>query len=171
MSDLDSLMQLVLGRTAAMALYARQWTRDASEAEDVVQEALVSLLAQRPPPERPVAWMYRAVRNGAIDQGRMRSRRRRRERAVAEARREWFESRADSLIDARVAEESLRLLPDEQREIVVLRIWGQLGFAEIAGIVRSSISTVHERYVSALARLRAALEKPCNTSMNLKRAD
>src|SRR3954471_20921033 len=68
MSDLNRLTQMVVDRAAALALYARQWLGDdASSAQDVVQDALTALLMQRQPPSDPVAWMYRAVRNAAID--------------------------------------------------------------------------------------------------------
>jgi RNA polymerase sigma factor (sigma-70 family) len=160
MSEIERLANLVVGRAPALALYARQWL-DAVSAQDVVQEALASLLMQRRPPEDPLAWMFRAVRNAAIDQARAASRRRRREQQVARARREWFEPRPDSMLDAQTAQEALSKLPAESREIVVLRIWGDLGLAEIGRIMRLSTTTVHERYVEALDQLHLALEKPC----------
>lgn len=160
MTELGRLTQMVVERAGALALYARQWL-DAASAEDVVQEALTALLTQPRAPDDPVAWMYRAVRNAAIDHVRSASRRRRREQAVAAERREWFEAATDSLIDAQVAERALRQLPDEYREVVVLRIWGELGLAQIARIMRLGVTTVHERYASALQQMRSALEKPC----------
>jgi len=164
MSDLARLTQLVAERAAAMALYARQWL-DAASAEDVVQEALTALLTQPRAPDDPVAWTYRAVRNAAIDHARAASRRRRRERIVAAARREWFETAADSLIDGQTAEQALRRLPPEHREIVVLRIWGDLGLAQIGRIMHLSVTTVHERYAWALEQMRNELERPCRTNM------
>ena len=165
MIDLDRLTQTVMERAPRLTLYARQWL-DAASAEDVVQEALTSLLMQRVAPDDPIAWMYRAVRNAAIDHARVLSRRRRREQSVAQSRQEWFDDRADNLIDAQAAEQSLRNLPDADREIVVLRIWSGLGFTQIAGIVQMSVSTVHTRYVAALAQMRRQLEKPCRTKMD-----
>jgi len=162
MSDLNRLAQIVVERSAGLVLYARQWL-DAASAEDVVQEALAALLMERREPDNPIAWMYRAVHNSAIDYARSASRRRRREQNVAMMRREWFESTADSALDAQVAEAALRRLPVEHRQVVVLRIWGELGFAQIAEIVQLSVPTVHERYVSALAQMRSALEKPCKS--------
>src|SRR4051812_18133252 len=100
MSDPSQLVRLVADRGPGLALYARQWL-DAASAEDVVQEALTALLTQRPPPDDPVAWIHRAVRNAAIDHTRSASRRRRREETVAGSRSEWFEPTPDSLIDAR----------------------------------------------------------------------
>ena len=166
MDDLERLAQRVMERSGSLALYARQWVADAASAEDAVQEALTSLLAQRQPPNDPLAWMYRAVRNAAIDQSRSTSRRRRREQVIAGARREWFESSPDALIDARTAEAALSQLPPPSREIVVLRIWGELGFAQIADVMQMSLSTVHDRYVAALRQMRGALEKPCDSRNN-----
>jgi RNA polymerase sigma-70 factor (ECF subfamily) len=54
----------------------------------------------------------------------------------------------------------------ELREVVVLRIWGDLTFAEIAEIMQLGVSTVHDRYQSALGQLRSALEQPCPTKTN-----
>jgi RNA polymerase sigma-70 factor (ECF subfamily) len=158
MNELGRLTELVSARARTFALYARQWV-DAATAEDVVQEMVIALLKQRTMPNDPVAWMYRTVRNGAIDQARSISSRRRREQTVARSRHEWFETRADAKLDAQIAEEALRRLPAELREIVVLRIWGQLGFAQIAEVTGFSLSTVHERYGNALRQMRNELEK------------
>ena len=160
MSDLERLTQLVAERAPGLALYARQWV-DRAAAEDVVQEALTALLLAQPKPDDPVAWMFRTVRNAAIDLARSASRRRRREQTIAAARGEWFETRPDAALDARAAEQALEQLPSELRQIVVLRIWGQQGFAQIAQIMELSTSTAHDRYQAALKQLRAALEKPC----------
>jgi RNA polymerase sigma factor (sigma-70 family) len=164
-SDLERLTTVVAERAAGLVLYARQWL-DAAAAEDVVQEALVALLAQRQPPDNPVAWMYRAVRNAAIDAARSSARRRRREQTVAESRGRWLEAGTESLLDAQAAEQALRQLEPDYRQVVVLRIWGELGFAEIAEIMQLSVSTVHGRYMSALSKLRIALEKPCPNKMD-----
>src|SRR5689334_13341532 len=104
--EANRLAESVTPRLGALALYARQWAGPAA-ADDVVQEALVRLLALGRPPNDPVLWMFRAVRNAAIDAARTAARRHRRERAVAEARREWFEADAGSMVDARAAEASL----------------------------------------------------------------
>jgi RNA polymerase sigma factor (sigma-70 family) len=160
MNDLDRLTQRVVERLGGLTLYARQWL-DAASAEDVVQEALAALLAERHPPNDPIPWMFRAVRNAAIDQIRSSSRRRKREETVAQIRHEWFESNLGSAIDAQAAEQALSQLPEENRQIVILRIWGGLGYAQIAQIVQLSTSTVHERYISSLSQMRSELEKTC----------
>lgn len=156
---------MVTESAAALALYARQWT-DGAGADDAVQEALVALLSQPQQPRNPKAWMYRAVRNAAIDAARSTGRRRRREQSIAQSRDEWFLPQTDASLDAQVAEKSLRRLSPEQREVVVLRIWGDLSFAEIAEIMHLGVSTVHDRFKAALGELRSALEQPCPTKNN-----
>jgi len=164
-SDVEQLTRIVTERAAALVLYARQWL-DGASADDAVQEALVALLAQREPPRNPTAWMYRAVRNAAIDAARATERRRRREQSVARERGSWFVLEPDARLDAELAEQALRRLSPQHREIVVLRIWGDLAFAEIAEVTQLSISTVHDRYKAALGELRRVLEKPCPTKTN-----
>lgn len=161
-SDVERLTRIATQCAAALVLYARQW-HDAAGADDAVQEAFVSLIAQAQPPRNPAAWMYRAVRNAAIDSARSAGRRRRREQTVAESRREWFVADPAAAVDARIAEQALRRLKSEHREVVVLRIWGDLPFAEIADVLNLGVSTVHDRYKTALGQLRSALEQPCPT--------
>src|SRR4051794_4416168 len=163
--QVEQLTRTVTERAAALVLYARQWL-DAASADDVVQEAAIRLLGLRHPPRNVADWMYRAVRNAAIDAARTAERRRRREEAVGRTRAAWFVPDGAALIDAQAAEESLRLLSPEYREVVVLRIWGDLGFAEIAEIMQLAVSTVYDRYKSALAQMRSALEQPCSMNRN-----
>jgi RNA polymerase sigma factor (sigma-70 family) len=163
--DVERLTRMIAERSAALVLYARQWL-DAAAADDAVQDAFVALIGQRRPPDNPAAWMYRAVRNAAIDQLRMAKRRKRREQAVAEERRELFDADAETPIDAATVAGWLDTLDLGHREIVVLRVWCDLGFAEIADIVQLGVSTVHDRYRAALRQLRSTLEKPCPTTNN-----
>lgn len=159
-SEANRLMERVNPRLGALTLYARQWAGPAA-VDDIVQEAMVRLLSQRDPPTDPLLWMFRAVRNAAIDAARAASRRQRRERAVAETRREWFDADAGSRVDARAAEAALGELSEEHRQIVVLRVWGDLGWAQVAELMGLPLSTVHDRYRRALTELRDVMEKPC----------
>ncbi len=58
------IARLIDAHAAPLVLYARQWC-DAPE--DVVQEAFIKLVRQSRPPADAVAWLYRVVRNGALD--------------------------------------------------------------------------------------------------------
>jgi RNA polymerase sigma-70 factor (ECF subfamily) len=165
MHDLDQVTAAVMRQAPALRLFARQWV-DPAEAEDAVQEALAALLGLRQPPDDPVAWMFRAVRNAAIDYARGKFRRRRREQVVAKSRGPWFEPNLESSIDAKAAETLLRELSDDKRQIVVMRIWGDLGYAQIAQLMQLSTSAIHDRYRQALTELRNTLEKPCRKTLS-----
>jgi RNA polymerase sigma-70 factor (ECF subfamily) len=49
-------------------------------------------------------------------------------------------------------------LPSEQREVVVLKIWGGLTFAQIAEQLELSAHTAASRYRYALSKLRESLK-------------
>jgi RNA polymerase sigma-70 factor (ECF subfamily) len=149
----DELGRLYRQHARALLLYAQQWP---GGGEDLVQDAFVKLAQQSPPPEQVVPWLYRVVRNGALEAGRGEIRRRRREdrASAAEA---WFTS-ADDQIDGREATRLLAELPLEQREVVVARIWGGLTFEEVARLAGCSLPTAHRRYQAGLAALRERLD-------------
>lgn len=56
-------------------------------------------------------------------------------------------------------ESALATLPEEQREVLVLKIWGELTFAQIAVTLAISSDTAASRYRYALQRLQAALKQ------------
>jgi RNA polymerase sigma-70 factor (ECF subfamily) len=144
---------------AGLLLYARQWV-EAPSAEDLVQEAFLRLFVQRRSPANVKAWLFRCVRNGALDA--LRSRRRRQKRQPVAGRREWFDARLDDGLDARAAQAALESLPPEKREVVVMRIWGEMTLREIAEVLGEPVSTVFSRYRSGLAAVRRIMEKsPC----------
>ncbi len=67
---------------------------------------------------------------------------------------------AEALIDREESarlHEALRQLPWEQREVIVLRLQGDLTFAQIARQTAISINTVQSRYRYGLEKLRALL--------------
>lgn len=156
----DVLGRLFDAHAAALVLYARQW-RDASEAEDLVQDAFIALARQGRLPEEPGAWLHRVVRNAAVSAHRGDRRRRAREglasRSEADA---WFTS-VDDRLDAHDASSLLTALDAESREAVTARIWGGLTFDQIAALQGCSTAAAHRRYKAGLARLQERLERPC----------
>lgn len=154
----DLLSRLLQAQGPALVLYARQWCRSP---EDVVQEAFVELMRQATAPSHPTAWLYRVVRNRALNAGRSTARRDRHESEAAQQRKNWFDDNSVSQIDADEVARQLQQLPAEQREVIVARIWGGLSFEAIAELVESSSSTVFRRYQAGLTTLRTKLEVAC----------
>lgn len=154
--DALQLAKLIECQAASLQLWVRG--RCAS-AEDVVQEAFCRLATQEPPPDNPTAWLYRVCRNLAEKQRLSDERRKQREQYHTQLR-----ARSSDQFDPREMMETLAAveqLDDEQREIVVARIWGRLSLEEVAKLCGVSTSTAHRRYEAALAVLRSKLESKC----------
>ena len=150
----EALGRLFDRHAPALVLYARQWT---ATPEDVVQDAFVKLSQSRTEADQIVPWLFRVVRNAAINAGRADRNRRRREasRVVEEA---WFAS-VDDQLDAQAATRWLAELEEDAREVIICRIWGGLTFEEIAQLQGCSVSTAHRRYQAGLSLLNARIER------------
>jgi RNA polymerase sigma factor (sigma-70 family) len=149
------LADLIDRHGPALVLFARQWC---GTPEDVVQDALLKLVSLARPPDDPAAWLYRVVRNAALDAAKADRRRQRRE-AIAHTGRWFVEPQIDGL-DADRAVAALERLPPELRETIVARLWGGLTFEQIAEVGGSSASTAFRRYEAGLAALRDTLGVP-----------
>ncbi len=145
-----------------LMLYARTWLGE-DGAQDVVQVAFTRLMSVAVPPTDARSWLFRTVRNEAITRLRCRARHRRHGRRLLARQPGWFESRCDDLIDAGMAQEILMTLEPPQREVVVLRIWGQMSLKEIAEVVGVPLTTIHSRYKAALAAIRKKMDPSCKT--------
>jgi RNA polymerase sigma-70 factor (ECF subfamily) len=58
---------------------------------------------------------------------------------------------------------ALRTLPPEQAEVVVLKIWEELTFAQIGDVLQISPNTAASRYQYAIVKLTSRLSKACPT--------
>jgi len=144
-------------------------------AEDAVHDAFVRLIRREQMPQGdPVAYIFAAVRNAAID-----LRRRGQPGQLAQrenpAEQSIFDNRPDTrpngqnvssdpaaslLADEqqRQLQDALEQLPQPQRDAVVMRIYGELTFDQIAQITEEPLSTIASRYQRALTKLRDVLE-------------
>lgn len=151
----ETLKILVDRHAAALVLYARQWC---SCPEDVVQSAFLKLMRQSVTPENLLPWLYRVVRNAAIDASRASRRRQKYEHDAAAYAPLWFVPSEDPTgLDARQAAQALSELPVEVREIMVAHLWGGLTFEQIASTVGGSASTAYRRFALGLDLLRMKL--------------
>ena len=157
--DPTVLEQLICDHSAALELYAAQWT---TMPEDCVQDAFVKLAGHRPPPDQPIPWLYRVVRNRAVSLRRAHERRKRRESQVAAERPQWFTSARWSAAELQEVTAALTAIDADLREVVIARIWGGLSFEQIAQVLDVSTSTAHRHYQAGLMKLRERLGVPWN---------
>lgn len=153
-----------------LLLYARQQTRREADAEDVLQEALVQLVRAvesgsfEGGPEGWRAYAFTAIRHLAADSGRREEVRRayaaREQEHLSEGEEEcpWLTSAADDAYLKQRVEGLLKTLSPEFAEVLVLKIWGEHTFQEIADMTHTKLATITSRYRYALQALRRELE-------------
>lgn len=175
--DRAALAVLVRRHQTALYNFALRQLRDRTAAEDVVQEAFVRVAqsaAEFKVEARFTTWMYTIVRNLCIDH--VRKAAHRRHASLDEARRAGDAEgptlgdqtadlgvRADvertavgTELRARIAS-AIESLPDDQREVYLLREISNLKFKEISEITGVPENTVKSRMRYALERLQEAL--------------
>ncbi len=161
-AELEQLVEAVGG---SLVLFARQWC---SSPDDALQEALLELATRDPAPRSPKAWLFRVVRNKAMNLARAERRRAKHETAFT-APSPWFEPDSGSFIDAQLATTWLQQLPEIQRQIVTARIWGDLTFEQIAEVVDRPTATVFRLFREALETLRQQMKPPVEKQTNAER--
>ncbi len=140
---------------AALVLLARQWVSSRADAEDAVQEAFVRFWRSRDRVLEPAAYLYACVKHCALDRLRDRERQSRREGAAARTEDEpLFDGPLEQDERRATIDAALRRLPESQREVLVMKIWGGLSFPEIGEALRISANTAASRYRYALTKLR-----------------
>jgi RNA polymerase sigma-70 factor (ECF subfamily) len=161
-AGVDALGALFDLTSQRLVRFAVTLTRNQHDAEDCVQTALVRV-AREPGllASMDCAWAYllRMVRNEALLVGR-----RKRQRPLAGDLTDLVTLRR---VDELEREEThrqvwtaLRALPPEQAEVVVLKIWEQMTFAQIGQVLDTSPNTAASRYQYAIAKLTRRLAQP-----------
>lgn len=144
--------------TATRAVrFARTITRNPHDAEDALQTAFVRVaLNPRVLAEawHPWAYLLQMVRNEALKI----AQKKRVDQLVLATVDAWSEDAADEADSRRFVRAALEKLPPSQAEVVVLKIWEGLTFAEIAEVLDESPNTAASRYRYALEKLTRFLQ-------------
>lgn len=152
-SDLHAALPTLLPRLLA---FARTIVGSADTARDLVQEAIARALDARRVPDDGTAyraWMFKIVRNAALDE----LRRVRPEPVDEEPSVDLW--RFDNACIAKITvDQGLATLPSAHREIIALIDIAGFSYAEAAGILGVPIGTVMSRIARARMALLAAIE-------------
>jgi len=140
--------------------YATTITRNQHDAEDAVQATMVLVaknLRRFCQSEQPWPYLLRIVRNESL--------------LIARRKKRWtLSGNLTDLFTRRLVDEvemeetfravwgALRSLPTEQAEVVVLKIWEEMTFAQMAAVLEVSSNTVASRYRYAMQKLAQKLD-------------
>ena len=154
--DMDAIRFLYLRYRNNVYGYVLSILRDDHEAEDVTQTVFIKLMSvihKYEPREAPfTAWLLRVARNVAID-----SLRQRRPVPCEEVIESWRPA-DDSSHDRRWGlVQALETLPEDQREVVVLRHLAGLSPGEIAHRMDRTEASIHGLHPRARVALRREL--------------
>ena len=152
------LSDYVRGQWPQLVRYATALSGDPSEAEELVQSALVRVAVRWPfvrDKDNPDAYVRRAIANGYLSTWR---RVRRHEVAVAEPPELPAADKVTGVDDVMVVRRVLATLPPRQRAVLVLRYLEDRSEQETADILGCSVGTVKSQSARALAKLRGAVE-------------
>ena len=185
-TDDELMAAFIVGDSAAMeTLFLRyrqsvySWllrmTGDAAEAEDIYQDVWLKVIRHAADYRSGSfrAWLWQIVRNKATDRMRKMSPSLILDSPIS-AEGEGEETIVDQLSDDRAADalmqieeverqrvvcEAIEALPMAQREVVLLRINGELSFKEIADMLAAPMGTVLARMHKAVKSLKDTLAK------------
>lgn len=164
--DERAVIERVLkGDTDAFNILIRQWEKpiynfivrmigDRDEAMDLCQDCFMKAfreLGALKDRDRFSSWLYRIAHNTCFS------------RIRKDYGKTWVELDPDtgtphvSLENRLAVEKALLDLPEDQREVVVLKVFQGLKFEEIAALQRAPVSTVKSRLYMAFEKLRSIL--------------
>lgn len=154
---MTDLAELVTQAIPHLRRYARALTRDADQADDLVQDTLERawrhLDAWRGSDIRP--WMFTILHNVYVNA----MRKRRHEPVLVPLPMNLAASGnvADQRLDLRALEAAIGRLPDEWRQVLLLVGLEQFGYQEVADILGIPVGTVMSRLFRARRQLRAVM--------------
>ena len=141
-------------KAAELIVYGRALGLSHGEAEDVLQETFVALIKLSERPTQPEHYCVRTFRNRALNYRRSLWRRLAREWESLR----WFERTSSETSEERQAMRALSELPQEQREVIVLKIWHEYTFEAIGTLLGISPNTAAGRYRYGLQKLRISMK-------------
>lgn len=143
---------------AALLLFGIALTGDRGRAQDAVHQVFLRLLER--PEKGPTAevriYLFSAVRNAIISDVRQRSR-------IVDLDSDggpWFEAPSHDYVEELTVRRALESLTEDQREVMVLHVWGGLTFSEAAEVLQLNANTVAARYRYGLKKMQGMLAPP-----------
>jgi RNA polymerase sigma-70 factor (ECF subfamily) len=146
--DQNEVRRLYQQHSGGLLAYACSFVPAFASAEDALHQVFLRLLhSEIEITGSSISYLYRAVRNACLNQVRNGTR----EIGLDDG---CFKSPKGLEQIGLELQSALHDLPEEQREIILLHIWGQMTFDEVAVALGISPNTVASRYRYGLSKLR-----------------
>lgn len=152
----DAFNQIYMTLKIPVYTIAYRITYNKELAEDIVQEIFMKL-AQNPPPntvKKPRAWVFKMTSNLAIDH----LRKMKDGVEFTEENLSTIHSTKEFSALQLDVEQAIRRLNEQERQIVALRLNGEMTFKEIAEILNQPLGTILWRYQKAIKEIRKQIE-------------
>ncbi len=183
-TDSELIARFKAGDLSVYNLLTRMWYEkilgflyrivgDIDEAEDVCQKTFITAyfrLHQLNDSNKFGTWLYRIANNCAIDhlRGRKNSFHGNGRQSpdgsdetsdLPQTEPEDPEGRIDAIALRRLCEKTLASIPDEQRTVIVMKLYQDLKFTEIAEVLNVPVNTLKTRMYTGLRALKETLNK------------
>jgi RNA polymerase sigma factor (sigma-70 family) len=139
---------------AALLLFASSISRDRGHAQDAVHQVFLKTIENGSLSHaiNKKAYLFACVRNTVRNDAKVQDR-----NVSLEIDSAWFSPPDRDYAGEQNLRRALGDLPDDQREVIVLHVWGELTFSEIAELLDIRSNTAASRYRYALAKLRGSM--------------
>lgn len=150
----DEIESLYRQHGSALVLFATSLLGNRTVAQDVVHQVFLRLIENNGlgPAEDKKAYVFASVRNAVLNERKFQQR-----SAPLDPDSDWFVSPTHDHAEELDLRRALWSLPEDQREVIVLHLWGDLTFAQIGNTTGISANTAASRYRYALSKLREAM--------------
>jgi RNA polymerase sigma factor (sigma-70 family) len=147
----------------ALLLFAQAVTGERGRAQDAVHQVFLKLLEKGSLSQvaEKKAYLFACVRNAALNEGKLQNR-----NAPLDPDAAWFSPLDRDYAGEQNLRRALQALPDDQRQVMVLHVWGEMTFLQISNLLDLSSNTVASRYRYALAKLRDSMFAKENSCAN-----
>jgi RNA polymerase sigma-70 factor, ECF subfamily len=159
----DEIEVLYRQHGAALLLFASAISGDRGRAQDTLHQVFLKLIENGSLEQATdkKSYLFACVRNAVLNDAKLQDR-----SMPLDVDSAWFSPPDRDYAGERNLRRALGDLPNDQREVIVLHVWGELTFSEIGELLGVSSNTAASRYRYALAKLRGSMFAKENSCAN-----
>jgi RNA polymerase sigma-70 factor (ECF subfamily) len=148
---------------AALLLFASAISGDRGRAQDALHQVFLKVIENGSLGQAidKKSYLFACVRNAVLNDAKLQDR-----SMPLDVDSAWFSPPDRDYAGERNLRRALGDLPNDQREVIVLHVWGELTLSEIGGLLGVSSNTAASRYRYALAKLRGSMFAKENSCAN-----